>query len=218
MKEPTNEATRQLLRTLGGIAESCRATLVKPESLFPANLEFNGVSEFKHGMAAVVLQVFFLIGKTPEGRQAILDLGFKPLLDDVECPPGVAPSGPEAIIPLRRNTAEVAAASLDRALHQVRSVPDASFKANAVDLAQVETRQPQASELPKKLLRGSVEQQENFFTRCLSAGGGPWMTVREQRARKARSRLRRLGRNSKVLLALVLTVLRNTSRRHRAAR
>lgn len=80
------QAARQLMCALGSIADSCGATLVKPESLFPASLEFNGVSEFKRGMAAVVLQVLFLTSKTSEGRQAILDLGFKPLLEDIESP------------------------------------------------------------------------------------------------------------------------------------
>lgn len=86
MSDPMYEASRQLVQTLGNIAGACGATLVKPESLFPANLEFNGASEFKRGMAAVVLQVLFLTSKTPQGRQAILDLGFKPLLEDIESP------------------------------------------------------------------------------------------------------------------------------------
>ncbi|MFJ3316146.1 hypothetical protein ACIPLR_12360 [Herbaspirillum huttiense] len=86
MSDPMYEASRQLVQTLGNIAGTCRATLVKPESLFPANLELNGASEFKRGMAAVVLQVLFLTSKTPQGRQAILDLGFKPLVDDTESP------------------------------------------------------------------------------------------------------------------------------------
>ena len=80
---------------------------------------------------------------------------------------------------------------------------DGGFKINAVDLAQIETRQLQVSELPKKLLRGSVEQQENFFTRCLSAGGvSPWKTSAELSSRKRPSRSRRCGRCSTSLLAL----------------
>ena len=77
-----------VLQMLERITHVCGCTLRRPESLFPANLEHNKVNEFSRGMAAAVLEIHFLISKTAEGRQAILDLGFKPLFEDIERPTG----------------------------------------------------------------------------------------------------------------------------------
>lgn len=42
--------------------------------------------EFERGVVALALELVALAWKTPEGRQALLDLGFEPTSEDVERP------------------------------------------------------------------------------------------------------------------------------------
>lgn len=60
-----------------------------------------------------------------------------------------------------------------------------------------------SAEIPKDLLRGTPDAQTNFFQRALDSGGvSPWMTSEELSRRAPKSRSRRFGRFSALLIAL----------------
>lgn len=58
-----------------------------PMELNELCLRANGVdSEYERGAIGSLFMLYALICKTPDGRQAVSDLGFKPIFQDVESP------------------------------------------------------------------------------------------------------------------------------------
>ena len=77
-----------LVKNLEGIANTAGASLFYPDSLLPAEIALNERSDFNRGMLAVVLHVYKLVCQSAQGRQALVDLDFKPLFEYVESPTG----------------------------------------------------------------------------------------------------------------------------------
>jgi hypothetical protein len=61
------------------------ASLTVGATLLPMSVQLNAKhGEFSRGVLAAIADLVTLIGQSPEGRQAILDLGFQPILEHVE--------------------------------------------------------------------------------------------------------------------------------------
>ena len=54
--------------------------------LLPLNVNLNSNNEFEKGALAAVLHIYFEISQSDEGRQAIKNLGFEPLFENIESP------------------------------------------------------------------------------------------------------------------------------------
>lgn len=81
-----------VLRKMNFIAHRCGASLRRPETLFP--LSSDGAA-FDRGVKSCLAHIYFELGNSLEGRQAALDLGFRPLFQDVKRP--VSAVDPEQI-------------------------------------------------------------------------------------------------------------------------
>lgn len=81
---------RLVVEALQQVAIRHHADLRRPTSLLPLNVEINCASDFSRGALACVVHVLHSLSQSPEGRQAILDLGLQPLFEKVESP---TPSG-----------------------------------------------------------------------------------------------------------------------------
>lgn len=81
-----NTAVRIVAVALQQVAIRHCADLRRPTSLLPITVDINGASDFSRGALACVLHVLHSLSQSPEGRQAVLDLGFQPLFEQVESP------------------------------------------------------------------------------------------------------------------------------------
>lgn len=76
---------RALVKHLQAVALSHGSTLACPASLRPMHIDLHAKhGDYSRGVLATVVEVYSLVGQTPEGRQAIRDLGFQPLFERVE--------------------------------------------------------------------------------------------------------------------------------------
>ena len=75
-----------VINSIASIAANHGATLKTPESLLPLNVDRYAKSDFSRGVLTCVLHVLFALSQTAQGRQAILDLGYQPLFEDVKSP------------------------------------------------------------------------------------------------------------------------------------
>ncbi len=83
---PRDETLPNLVRLLAYIAVHNGAHLDILQSFMPLNVQKNIASEFSRGVVACVFQVLHELSKTPQGRHAILDLGYQPVFQDVKSP------------------------------------------------------------------------------------------------------------------------------------
>lgn len=73
---------RSLLEHLDRVAMHHGASLTVGGTLLPMSVELNAKhGDFSRGVLATIADLVALIGQTPEGRQALLDLGFEPILE-----------------------------------------------------------------------------------------------------------------------------------------
>ncbi|WP_316855708.1 hypothetical protein [Ralstonia mannitolilytica] len=79
----TDAFLRDLIALLRRIALAQGVVLERRDALLPLNLPREG---YPAGVIACVAHVLDLVRQTPEGRKALLDLGFEPVLEDVERP------------------------------------------------------------------------------------------------------------------------------------
>ncbi len=82
----TSESLKKLLETMQRVAVRHDADLHKAVSLLPLEVELHSPNEYRRGVLACLSYLYVLICDTPEGRQAVLDLGLQPLFKDVERP------------------------------------------------------------------------------------------------------------------------------------
>lgn len=83
----SNDLLHDIIKLLNSlVAKGNYAALNKPECLLPLNIALNSDDPFERGVAASVLHIYHLICQSPQGRQAILDLGFKPLFENLKSP------------------------------------------------------------------------------------------------------------------------------------
>lgn len=76
---------RALLKHLQAVALHHGSTLTCRATLRPMNIDlFAKHGDYSRGVLATVVEVYSLVGQTPEGWQAIRDLGFQPLFERVE--------------------------------------------------------------------------------------------------------------------------------------
>lgn len=76
---------RVLLERLQAIALLHGAHLQHPSSLRALSIERNArKGDFSRGVLAAVAEVYLVACQSPEGRQAVRDLGFQPILEKVE--------------------------------------------------------------------------------------------------------------------------------------
>lgn len=76
---------RKLIEHLEAVARLHGATLKCSASLRPLMIEHVAKNDFSRGVLSTVVEVYRLASQTLDGRQAIGDLGFEPLFQDVEC-------------------------------------------------------------------------------------------------------------------------------------
>lgn len=81
-----NELTAVTLNALQQTARSYGADLKKPQSLLPINMDLNAKTEFARGVLACAAYVYASLSDSTQGRQAIRNLGFEPLLQNIEGP------------------------------------------------------------------------------------------------------------------------------------
>lgn len=75
-----------LLQLLQQIAMRSGGNLKTIRSMLPLNVALNAKTDFDKGVLACVAHVFDLVCQSPQGRQAVLDLGFQPFFQDIERP------------------------------------------------------------------------------------------------------------------------------------
>lgn len=75
---------RKLIEHLEALATMHGATLKCAASLRPMMIERSAKNDFSRGVLSTVVEVYFLAGNTPDGRQAIADLAFQPLFQNIE--------------------------------------------------------------------------------------------------------------------------------------
>lgn len=76
---------QKLLKHLQATALMHGSTLTHSSTLRPMHIDLHAKrGEYSRGALATVVEVYSLIGQTPEGRQAMRDLGFQPLFERVE--------------------------------------------------------------------------------------------------------------------------------------
>ena len=76
---------RKLLEHLQAISLEHGASLTCGASLRPLMIERCATrGEYSRGVLSTIAEVYFLLGDTPEGRQAIADLGFQPLFQNTK--------------------------------------------------------------------------------------------------------------------------------------
>lgn len=74
-----------LVKHLQAIVRQHGSTLTCPATLRPMHIDlFAKHGDYSRGALATVAEVYWLIGQTAEGRQAIRDLGFQPLFERVD--------------------------------------------------------------------------------------------------------------------------------------
>lgn len=74
-----------LLKHLQATALMHGSSLTSRASLRPMHIDLQAKhGDYSRGVLATVVEVYSLVGQTPEGRRAILDLGFQPLFERVE--------------------------------------------------------------------------------------------------------------------------------------
>ena len=83
---PRDETLPNLVRLIANIARHNGASLLAYQSFMPLHVHKNVASEFSRGVVACVFQVLHELSKTPQGRHAILDLGYEPVFEDVKSP------------------------------------------------------------------------------------------------------------------------------------
>lgn len=76
---------RQLLLHMEAMANQHGATLKHASTLRPMSIEHNAKQgDFSRGVLATLAEFHALASQCPDGRQALLDLGFEPVLEHVE--------------------------------------------------------------------------------------------------------------------------------------
>ena len=75
---------KTLIERLSVLALWHGATLQHPSTFHPMAIEHNAQSDFSRGVLATIYEIYDLASQTPDGRQAICDLGFQPLPQNVE--------------------------------------------------------------------------------------------------------------------------------------
>lgn len=75
---------KKLIEHLEAMSLTHGATLKHPSTFHPMAIEHNAQSDFSRGVLATIYEIYDLASQTPDGRQAICDLGFQPLPQNVE--------------------------------------------------------------------------------------------------------------------------------------
>lgn len=76
---------RKLLEHLQALSLQHGASLTHPSTLLAMSIESRAKhGDFSRGVLATVAEVYRVVSETPDGRQAIQDLGFEPFLQGVE--------------------------------------------------------------------------------------------------------------------------------------
>ncbi len=76
---------RRLLEHLQATALLHGSTLTHSATLRPMHIDCHAKrGDYSRGVLAMVVEIYWLIGQTAEGRQAMRDLGFQPLFERVE--------------------------------------------------------------------------------------------------------------------------------------
>ena len=75
---------QKLLKHMEAIANQHGATLKHPGLLRAMSIERHAKNDFSRGVLATLAEFHVLASQCPEARQALLDLGFEPVLEGVE--------------------------------------------------------------------------------------------------------------------------------------
>jgi hypothetical protein len=73
---------KSLFRYMESIASIYGVGLQEPEGLLPLAIQMNAKSEYAHGVMSCLANLYYQICKSAKGRQTLLDLGLKPLLEE----------------------------------------------------------------------------------------------------------------------------------------
>ena len=85
--EPKRTAIENVLINLNFISKHNNGGGLKnSRGLLPFNVNLNTENEFNKGALAAVMHIYFVICQSDEGRQAIQNLGFEPLFENIESP------------------------------------------------------------------------------------------------------------------------------------
>ena len=76
---------RQVLRLLRTTALQIGMPVLSATALHAENIVFT-LPPHAHQTAALIAGIYRLACQSPQGRQAAADLGFEPLLEQIECP------------------------------------------------------------------------------------------------------------------------------------
>lgn len=75
---------RKILEHMEAMANQHGASLKYPSTLRAMSIEASAKNDFSRGVLATLAEVSVLASQCPEARQSILDLGFQPVLENVE--------------------------------------------------------------------------------------------------------------------------------------